>query len=251
MNEAVIKIKSLYNQIGSQIIHENLNLEVMRGEVIGIVGGSGSGKTVLLNTILGLRQPQSGTIKVFDVDISGVNNHDSLKAHWGVLFQSGALFSSMTVGDNIKVPMREIAKTPSELQNEIVQLKLKMVGLDDSAINKLPSELSGGMIKRVALARALAIDAELLFLDEPTSGLDPISATAFDNLILDLKRNLGLTVVMITHDMDSLLNICDRIAVLVDKKIIVDKTENILKNPHPWIQEYFHGTRGNSRTRRS
>lgn len=242
--ETILRISNLVNRFGTQVVHDDLCLDVFCGEILGIVGGSGAGKSVLLNTILGLHRPNQGSITIFNVDCSCVSRPGHLESRWGVLFQSGALFSSMTVGGNIAVPMREIAHMPEDLIQEMIPVKLAMVGLDPETAFKLPEELSGGMVKRVALARALAIDAELLFLDEPTSGLDPISAAAFDKLIKTLQQTLNLTVVMITHDLDSLHAICDRIAILVDKKIIVDTTAKIQNNPHPWIQEYFKGERG-------
>jgi phospholipid/cholesterol/gamma-HCH transport system ATP-binding protein len=241
----ILKIRNLINKFGKQVVHDQLNLDVYRGEILGVVGGSGSGKTVLLNSILGLRKPQGGTIHLYDYDCCDRDAIDSIRSKWGVLFQSGALFSSMTVADNIKVPMREIAKIPEHLMDEIVRLKLSMVGLEpDTTAAKIPSELSGGMIKRVALARALALDPEILFLDEPTSGLDPISAEGFDRLIKTLQKALGLTVFMVTHDLDSLLTICDRVAVLVDKKIKTGTIEEMRHEEHPWIKSYFRGVRG-------
>lgn len=242
--EIILSIKNLVSRFDTQVVHDNLCLDVYCGEVLGIVGGSGSGKSILLNTILGLRRPNQGSITIFNIDCSYMNRSQRIESRWGVLFQSGALFSSMTVGENIAFPMREIAHMPEDLIEEMIPVKLMMVGLEPETAFKLPEELSGGMVKRAALARALAIDAELLFLDEPTSGLDPISAAAFDKLIKTLQQTLNLTVVMITHDLDSLHAICDRIAILVDKKIIVDTTEEIQNNPHPWIQEYFKGERG-------
>ena len=244
MRETIIELRNLTTKFGTQVIHDHLDLDVNRGEIIGIVGGSGTGKTVLLNTIIGLNKPSEGDIKIFGHSQQEVGNSQQIQSRWGVLYQHGALFSSLTVAENIEIPMKEIAKMPTDLSNELVPLKLQMVGLDPSVALKSPSQLSGGMIKRVSLARALAIDAELLFLDEPTAGLDPISASAFDKLILNLQQNLNLTVVMITHDLDSLATICDRIAVLVDKKVIVGTMEEIRNNPHPWIQSYFQGERG-------
>ncbi len=244
MTEVVISIKDLVTQFGSQVIHDNLNLEVYRGEILGIVGGSGAGKTVLLNTILGLNRQTQGHVEVFGLDCCDFEAHTRLKRHWGVLFQRGALFSSLTAGENIAVPMQEIAKISPQLIDELVPLRLKMVGLEPEVALKYPEQLSGGMTKRVSLARALAIDAELLFLDEPTAGLDPIAANAFDKLIKTLQRSLNLTVVMITHDLDSIYAVCDRIAVIVDKKVIVGTIDEIQKHPHPWIRDYFQGERG-------
>ncbi len=244
MAEVVVRIKDLVTQFGPQVIHDHLDLEVYRGEIIGLVGGSGSGKTVLLNTILGLNRQVSGHIEVFGMDCCDFEAQTRLKRHWGVLFQSGALFSSMTVGENIEIPMREIAHIPHKLAQELIALRLNMVGLEPEVAYKYPEELSGGMVKRASLARALAIDAELLFLDEPTAGLDPIAAAAFDKLIKTLQSSLNLTVVMITHDLDSIYAVCDRIAVLVDKKVIVGTIDEIKDSPHPWIQAYFRGVRG-------
>lgn len=228
---AMIEIQGLKTGFGQQIIHENLNLTVYQGEILGIVGGSGSGKSVLLNTIIGLNAPLAGTVQV-------------KSDNWGVLYQKGALFSSLNVAQNIKVPMRELGDIPEKIANELVALKMQMVGLELDVANKFPSELSGGMVKRVALARALAMDAPLLLLDEPTAGLDPISASSFDKLCLELKKNLDLTIVMVTHDLHSLFALSDRIAVLIDKKIIVGTKQEILNNPHPWIQAYFTSARG-------
>lgn len=244
MDNAIIKIKNLVTSFGNQSIHKNLNLEVKQGEILGIVGGSGSGKTVLLNTIIGLNKPESGDIEVFGINTADVDKMSQVQSRWGVLYQQGALFSSLTVAENIEVPMKEIAEIPKELADELVVLKLQMVGLPPETAVKYPSELSGGMIKRVSLARALAIDAELLFLDEPTAGLDPLAAESFDKLIKELQKNLKLTVVMVTHDLDTILSICDRVAVLIDHKIIVGTLEEIRNNPHPWIKAYFHGARG-------
>lgn len=244
MTQNVIEIRNLVTQFGHHIIHDHLNLDVHEGEILGIVGGSGTGKTVLLNSIIGLNHRRSGEIKVYDVNIKDYDAAHKLRWRWGVLYQHGALFSSLTVGENIKIPMHEIAQIPDDIADELVSLKLQMVGLEPGVESRMPSELSGGMIKRVALARALAIDAGLLFLDEPTAGLDPISAAAFDKLIRTLQKNLKLTVVMVTHDLDTLNAICDRIAVLVDKKVIVGTKEEIKNHSHPWIQSYFKGERG-------
>lgn len=244
MPEKIIQINGLVNQFGPQVVHDHLDLEVNKGEILGIVGGSGSGKTVLLNTILGLHRPKSGNIKVFGKDVHEEGSFSQLRWRWGVLYQEGALFSSLTVAENIELPMLEIANIPKSLAEELVLLKLQMMGLEPYTANKYPSELSGGMVKRVSLARALAIDAEVLFLDEPTAGLDPIAASSFDKLIKVLQGNLNLTVVMITHDLNTLHAICDRIAVLVDKRIIIGSPKEIQNNPHPWIQSYFKGERG-------
>jgi len=244
MEQNIITVRNLVTRFGDQIIHKDLNLDVRKGEILGIVGGSGSGKTVLLNTIIGLNKQESGDIHVFGKNTANPDEIGHIQARWGVLYQQGALFSSLTVAENIEVPMKEIAEIPIPLANELVILKLRMVGLEPETAVKFPAELSGGMIKRVSLARALAIDAELLFLDEPTAGLDPLSADSFDQLIRTLQKNLNLTVLMVTHDLDTILTICDRVAVLLDHKIIIGTVEEIRKNPHPWIQAYFHGARG-------
>jgi len=243
---SILKIENLTTEIQGQTIHQKLNLDVKKGEILGLVGASGSGKTVLLRTILGLLKPKTGKIILFGSDIHGEES-DVLRTRCGVLFQSGALFSSLTVEENIQVPLEEMTNLPSSLMREISYLKLAMVGLPPEAAQKLPSELSGGMVKRAALARALAVDAELLFLDEPTSGLEPISAEKFDQLLRKLQHNLNLTVFMVTHDLDSLYAICDRIAVLVDRQLIVGTIEQIKKYPHPWIKDYFSGKRGRGR----
>jgi phospholipid/cholesterol/gamma-HCH transport system ATP-binding protein len=243
---SIISIRALRNQFGKQVIHDNLDLDVRRGEVLGVVGGSGTGKSVLLRTIIGLNRQRAGTITVLDRDTSQLSDAErtELEEHWGVLFQSGALFSSLTVAQNIQVPMREHTNLPAKLQAELTALKIELVGLPVEAGAKFPSELSGGMKKRAGLARALALDPEILFLDEPTAGLDPIGAAAFDQLIRSLQQSLGLTVFMVTHDLDSLSAICDRIAVLVDKKVKVATMADHLRDDHPWIRDYFHGPRG-------
>ncbi len=245
-NAPVISIRSLVTRFGKQTIHDGLDLDVRRGEVLGVVGGSGTGKSVLLRTIVGLNHPAAGRIQVLGQDTQGLSDAEwrQLESRWGVLFQSGALFSSLTVAENVKVPFREHSHLSPHLISELTALKIAMVGLPADAGAKYPSQLSGGMKKRAGLARALALDPELLFLDEPTAGLDPIGAGAFDELIRSLQQSLGLTVFLVTHDLDSLAAICDRIAVLVDKKIKVDTMERLLDDPHPWIQEYFHGPRG-------
>ena len=246
MSEPVIKIRGLVTRFGEQVVHDGLDLEVRKGEVLGVVGGSGSGKSVLLRTIVGLNPPAAGHIEVLGRSTQGMSDAQwrELEARWGVLFQSGALFSSLTVTDNVKLPLKEHAHLSGHMRAELAALKIAMVGLPPDSCSKFPSQLPGGMKKRAGLARALALDPELLFLDEPTAGLDPISAAAFDELIRSLQQSLGLTVFMVTHDLDSLTAICDRIAVLVDKKIKVDTMENLLGDPHPWIQAYFHGPRG-------
>ncbi len=233
----IIQVQHLNTRFGKQIIHENLDLDVVSGEVLGIVGGSGSGKSVLMRYMIGLEKPQSGKI-IYNT----VPPYPSTQV--GVLFQAGALISSLTALENIMAPMREVARLSLPLSTQLALMKLEKVGLSPEMGSKFPSQLSGGMIKRVALARALALDPDILFLDEPTSGLDPIGAGAFDQLILQLQRELGITVVMITHDLDSLIQICDRVAVLVDHHVIVGTVPQIAQTEHPWIQEYFHGSRG-------
>ena len=236
----------LVTRLGGRLLHDHLDLEVRRGEVLGVVGGSGSGKSVLLRTIVGLMRPAAGTIEVFDEPVGALDPErlDRLERRWGVLFQDGALFSSLTVAQNVAVPLVEQLKLEAPLLDEIVRLKLALVGLAADAATKYPAELSGGMRKRAGLARALALDPQLLFLDEPTAGLDPIGAAGFDTLIHDLQASLGLTVFMVTHDLDSLVAICDRIAVLVDKRLRIGTMAELLRDPHPWIQAYFGGPRG-------
>ena len=244
--ETVIKVRGLVNAFGDKVIHDHIDLDVYRGEVLGVVGGSGAGKSVLLRTIIGLNKPRQGEIEVFGkkTTFAESSRMRPLEMRWGVLFQDGALFSSQTVAENIQVPLREYTKMSEPLMNEIAAMKLTMVGLPPDTALKYPSELSGGMKKRAGLARALALDPELLFLDEPTSGLDPISANLFDELIKQLQKSLGLTVFMVTHDLDSLRAVCDRIAVLVNKKITAGTIEELRKDPDPWIHDYFSGVRG-------
>lgn len=246
MAEAIITIRGLTNRFGDQVIHQDLDLDVHRGEILGIVGGSGTGKSVLLRTITGLNKPRAGRIEVFGHDLAKVSPSEriALEQRWGVLFQDGALFSSLTVAQNIEVPMKEHLSMPARLRDEIAALKIAMVGLPPEAGAKYPSELSGGMRKRAGLARSLALDPDLIFLDEPTAGLDPIGAANFDQLIRQLQENLGLTVFMVTHDLDSLHAICDRIAVLVDQRVlVVGPMADMLAHQHPWLREYFHGPR--------
>lgn len=241
----VISVRNVVNRFGRQVVHDGVNLDVYPGEVLGIVGGSGSGKSVLLRTMLGLHRPNAGEVHIEGKDIMKMSDEELLvvKRRYGVTFQHGALFSSLTVAQNIQLPIHEHFKASEETLDALAKLRLAMVGLSADACTKLPSQLSGGMVKRAALARALALDPTLLFLDEPTAGLDPISAAEFDQLVLYLQRGLHLTVVMITHDLDTLVTTCDRVAVLIDKKIVADTLEGIMANPHPWIQEYFHGPR--------
>ena len=248
--QLAIKVRKLVVGFGAKLIMNELDLDVYRGEVLGFVGGSGVGKSVLTRTILGLVKKRSGMIKVFGQNIDHLKGaqHRALERRWGVLFQQGALFSGLTVKQNVQVPMREYLDISAKLMDELALLKIEMVGLAPDAAHKFPSELSGGMIKRAALARALALDPELLFLDEPTSGLDPIGAAEFDALIATLQKTLGLTVFMVTHDLDSLFAICDRIAALADGKVIAaGPISDMLAAQHPWLQSYFHGERARQR----
>ena len=249
--DTLIAIRGLRTAFGRHVIHDNLDLDIRQGEILGLVGGSGTGKTVLMNAILGLQKYEAGDILFKGRRFSEMSRAERrlIDSRWGVLFQNGALFTSLTVLENVMAPMREHLDMPIELMEEIAGMKLGLAGLDPSVADRFPSELSGGMRKRVALARALALDPDILFLDEPTAGLDPIGAAAFDTLILELSRALDLTVLMITHDLDSLYAICDRIAVLADKRVAaVAPLEALMRNPHPWIQEYFHGPRGRTAT---
>jgi phospholipid/cholesterol/gamma-HCH transport system ATP-binding protein len=244
--EVVIAVRDIVNRFGTQVVHDGVSFEVCAGEIFGIVGSSGSGKSVLLKTMLGLRTPDAGVIEVEGKDITHMSNQElrDVKRRYGVTFQQGALFSSLNVAENITLPVVETMRLEESTLAELVELRLRMVGLPPETARKYPSQLSGGMVKRVALGRALALDPVLLFLDEPTAGLDPIAAHEFDELVLYLRKSLGLTVVMVTHDLDTLARTCDRVAVLVDRKVIVDTLEGIVANDHPWIREYFHGARG-------
>lgn len=243
--EHVIELRGIVNRFGQQVLHDGLDLDVRRGEVIGVVGGSGSGKSVLMRTIIGLNRQAAGTVSVLGKRMDGLGEAERTKieARWGVLFQNGALFSSLTVSENVEAPMREHTDLPPGLMGELAALKIRLSGLPADAGAKYPAQLSGGMKKRAGLARALALDPEILFLDEPTAGLDPIGAAEFDQLIKSLQRSLGLTVVMITHDLDSLVAICDRIAILIDRRIRVGTLAEHLRDDHPWIRDYFHGPR--------
>jgi phospholipid/cholesterol/gamma-HCH transport system ATP-binding protein len=250
-SEAIIRVRDLVNRFGAETVHDGLVLDVLRGEVLGIVGGSGSGKSVLLRTVVGLNRPVKGRVEVFGTEVFDVGERErrELEERWGVLFQDGALFSSLTVAENIEVPLREFYEMPLSLMDEIAALKIAMVGLPAETATKYPAELSGGMRKRAGLARALALDPEIVFLDEPTAGLDPIAAAEFDRLIGNLKSSLGLTVFMVTHDLDSLFAICDRVAVLVDRKTRVGTIDEMLADDHPWVHAYFHGPRGRAAQR--
>ena len=241
----ILEVIGLVNRFGSQLVHEGLNMEVREDEVFGIVGGSGTGKSVLLRSILGLQRPVAGIIRIEGRDITrlGPSQLNKVKAHYGVTFQQGALYSSLTVRQNVQLPMIEHVAMSPAARDELAMLKILLAGLPADAADKYPSQLSGGMVKRAALARALALDPKLLFLDEPTSGLDPISASEFDELILYLQKELRLTVVMITHDLDTIFRTCNRVGVIVDRHMEVDTLEGIVNNPHPWIQAYFHGDR--------
>ena len=249
--EPVVTLRGVSNSFGPNVVHENLDLDIYKNEILGLIGGSGSGKSVLLRTILWLREPQAGEITVMGLNLRNAKDADwaRIRRQWGVLFQDGALFSSLTVEENIQAPLREFTTLSKRLMREIAAMKIHMVGLPPKAAALYPSELSGGMRKRAGLARALALDPALLFLDEPTAGLDPLSAEAFDELLSGLRETLGFTVCMVTHDLDSLHAVCDRIAVLAEKHIYATGTIAELKeNPYPWIQEYFNGPRGRAVT---
>ncbi len=242
-----VEVRGLVSRFGDHVVHDGLDLTVERGEVMGLVGGSGAGKSVLLRTLIGLKRPDGGKVRIFGQDVHHVSERrlQVIEQRWGVLFQTGALFTNLTVRENVAAPMHEHAHLSRRTMHELAELKLALVGLPVGVGDLKPSELSGGMIKRAGLARALALDPELLFLDEPTSGLDPISAGAFDALIGDLSKTLGLTVLMITHDLDSVYTICDRVAVIADKKVVATGTPQEMEHSsHPWIREYFLGPRG-------
>ncbi len=244
---AIIQISDLQTKFGTAIIHEQLNLTIQAGEIIAIIGGSGTGKSTLLREILLLEKPTAGSIQVFDKEIIKLSEKETLelRRRCGVMFQHGALFGSLTVAENVAVALQEHTQLDAKLIQEIVAFKIALVGLAPETAHKYPNQLSGGMVKRAALARALALDPDILFLDEPTAGLDPIGADALDDLILKLKELLGLTIVIVTHDLDTLWKVTDRIAVLADKHVIAaSPIETLLKMEHPWLQQYFHGTRG-------
>jgi phospholipid/cholesterol/gamma-HCH transport system ATP-binding protein len=246
MAEPIISIRGLVNGFGTTVLHDHIDLDVRRGEVLGVVGGSGTGKSVLLRSIVGLNHSRSGSIRVFGQEMTGLHGTAlrAVQVRWGVLFQDGALFGNQTVAENIQVPMREHTALAQNLMCELAAMKVALVGLPPDAARKYPSQLSGGMRKRAGLARALALDPELVFLDEPTAGLDPISANQFDLLVRELQRSLNLTVFMVTHDIDTLRATTDRIAVLVDRKIKIGTIDTLVHDPDPWIQEYFAGARG-------
>ena len=251
MSEPIIRIRGLQTKFGSNVIHDHLDLDVIRGETLGVIGPSGCGKSVLLSQIVGLLKPAEGTIEVFGQTLSTLSakERSALERRWAVMFQDGALFSTLTVRENVMAPMREHTSLPKSLMIELADLKIRLAGLNGSSANKRPSELSGGMRKRAALARALALDPELLFLDEPTAGLDPITAGRFDALVRELSKTLGLTVFLVTHDLDTLKATCDRIAVLGDKRLkYIGPLREIAKIDDPWIEEYFGGPRGRSVT---
>ncbi len=247
MPEIVVEINNLRTQFGNTIIHDKLNLQIHRGEIIAIIGDSGVGKSMLIHEIILLEKPVAGSIKVFDIEVLNLNEKRSLwlRRHCGMMFQNGALFSSLTVTENIAVPLREHTNLSERLIKEIVHFKIALVGLPSNARHKYPDQLSGGMTKRVAVARALALDPEILFLDEPTAGLDPSGAGAFDELIVKLTESLGLTVVVVTHDLDLLWEVTDRVAVLANKQVFaIAPMRELIKLDHTWIQNYFQGSRG-------
>lgn len=244
--DVVLSARGIKVAFGPKVVLENLDLDVLRGEILGFVGGSGTGKSVLMRTVLGLNRKQAGTVKLFGIDVDKATPEQrmAIDMRMGVLFQHGALFSALTVMENVQVPMREYLDLPKPLMDELAMLKIELVGLPRDAGPKFPSELSGGMIKRAALARALALDPDLVFLDEPTSGLDPIGAADFDELVIKLRDTLGLTVYMVTHDLDSLFTACDRIAVLGNRRVLVEGTvQDMLKSEEPWVKSYFRGKR--------
>ena len=247
--ENVVEVRGLRNQFGAQVVHENLDLDVRRGEILGVVGGSGSGKSVLLRSIIGLNRPAAGSVRLLGVEMTSASDaqRTQVEQRCGVLFQNGALFSSLSVADNVMVPMREHFRMPLALMQRFAELKIALAGLPAGAGAKYPSELSGGMVKRAALARSIALDPDILFLDEPTAGLDPIGAAAFDQLILTLRESLGLTVFLVTHDLDTLYTICDRVAVISQKRVLVcDTLDKVERYDDAWVQDYFQGPRGRS-----
>ncbi|MDE1940308.1 MAG: ABC transporter ATP-binding protein [Alphaproteobacteria bacterium] len=245
-SEPVIRLRGVVNRVGGRLLHDHVDLDVNRGEILAVVGGSGTGKSVLLRSIVGLMTPSEGSIEVLGRDVMHMSERElrTLQMRWGVLFQDGALFSSQTVAENIQVPLREYTTMSQRLMNEVAAMKLSMVGLPEDAAQKHPSELSGGMRKRAGLARALALEPELVFLDEPTAGLDPISANLFDELVRGLQKSLNLTVFMVTHDLDTLKATADRVAVLVNRRLKIGTIDELRNDSDPWIQEYFSGPRG-------
>lgn len=246
VQDPIIRVRNLVTRFGDHTVHDGLDLDVRRGEIIGVVGGSGTGKSVLLRAIVGLLDPHEGQIEVFGESVRATSEaqYRALRRRWGVMFQDGALFSSLTVRQNVEAPMREQLALTDDMREILAGIKVRMVGLPENAMSKYPSELSGGMRKRAGFARAIAMDPEIVFLDEPTAGLDPIGAAAFDILIKQLQASLGLTVFLVTHDLDSLHAICDRIAVLADQKVLaVGTMDEMLQVDHPWVHEYFHGPR--------
>ena len=247
--DPVLEVRGLVNRFGNQLVHDGLDMQVEKDEVFGIVGGSGSGKSVLLRTILGLQRPQAGTVRIYGRDITRMSEAQLLatKERYGVAFQEGALYTGLTVLENVQLPMIEHLDLRPAALDELALLKIRLVGLPEDAAGKYPAQLSGGMVKRAAIARALALDPALLFLDEPTSGLDPVSAAAFDDLVLFLQKQLKLTVVMITHDLDSIFRTCNRVGVIVDRHMVSDTLARIVDYPNPWIQAYFHGERARER----
>ena len=249
MDYPVLEVRGLVNRFGSQLVHDGLDMEVHKDEVFGIVGGSGSGKSVLLRTILGLQRPHAGLVRIDGSDITRMSEGQlrAIKERYGVAFQEGALYSGLTVLENVQLPMLEFLDIRGAALDELALLKVRLVGLPEDAAHKYPAQLSGGMVKRAAIARALALDPPLLFLDEPTSGLDPVSAAAFDDLVLYLQKQLKLTIVMITHDLDSIFRTCNRVGVIVDRRMESDTLERIVDHPNPWIQAYFHGERARAR----
>ncbi|MEM0986189.1 MAG: ABC transporter ATP-binding protein [Pseudomonadota bacterium] len=250
-DDLAIRVRGLRTQYGSHVVHEDLDLDIRRGEVVGVIGGSGTGKSVLLRAITGLKRPSAGSVEIFGKSLSRLDRNErrTIEQRWGIMFQDGALFSNLTVRENVMVPLAEHTKMRLDLRREVADMKIRLAGLGRDAANKYPSDLSGGMRKRAALARTIALDPELVFLDEPTAGLDPITAGAFDALVRELQKSLGLTVFLVTHDLDTLAVTCDRIAILADKRVLAVGTIDELRAlQHPWVQSYFNGPRGRSAT---
>ena len=244
--DAVIRVRGLVNAFGDHVVHQGLDLDLYRGEILGIVGGSGTGKSVLLRSIVGLQRPKAGRIEVLGIDVTTASDAEmsALRRRYGVMFQDGALFSSLTVRENVEVPLRDVTGLADADRRALADLKIALAGLPDKARHDYPSALSGGMRKRAGVARALALDPDILFLDEPTAGLDPIGASAFDRLIVELARGLGLSVFLVTHDLDTLYACCDRVAVLAERKVLAAGTlDELARLDHPWVREYFHGPR--------